>query len=227
MMSTRLKRSFDAEFINSVLNDASVKEGAEIKGILDATDIVQNLNNFLLVNDHGGFIYRQIAQGTYEVHTQFLEKGRGIKAFHAATESVRWMFLKTDCMRIISKARPENIGACQLAERVLRQKGFNGTYNYYSLEYMEWVENDRVVSNRGMAFHHFLDDNINHDEDTTHDAHVGAAILMCENAMPRKAVEVYNYWALASGYEMAAIHTMNPLIISVGDLRLAFPLEVI
>ena len=226
-MSTQLARSFNADFINTVLNDALVKEGAQIEGVGDVTEIIQNVNNVLLVNDFGGFIYVQMAPGTYEVHTQFLEGGRGMKALHAAVNSVRWLFINTDCMRIISRAKPDNTGACQLAEIVLNQKGFNGTYNYYSLEYMEWVETDGAAIIKGADFHTMLGEEVDHQQDDIHDAHVGAALQLCEAHNARKAVQVYNYWALASGYALAAIHTQNPLIISVGDMKLAFPLEVI
>ena len=222
-----MRRSFDSQFINSVINHESVKDWAEIKGLGDLSPIVDDLRNVLLTNDHGGFVYIQVAPGTYEVHTQFLPEGRGAKALKAAIDSVKYMFINTDCMRILSKARPDNTGACQLAERVLNQKGFNGTYNYYSLEYMEWVETDPSNKLKGVEFHDLVEDDTNHDEDDTHDYHVGAAIALCEANNALKAQQVYNYWAIASGYEMATIDSLNPLIISVGSMRLAFPLEVI
>jgi len=222
-----LKRSFDADFINAVLNDPTVSEGAEIKGIGDVAELVNDARNVLLTNEYGGFLYIQVAPQTYEVHTQFLEAGRGTKAYLAALESVRYMFIQTDCMRILSKARPENTGACQLAEKVLRYKGFNGTYGYYSLEYMEWVETDKVNKKRGVAFHVTVKEDANHDDDDVHDYHVGGAILLCEANNALKAQQVYNYWAIASGYEMVIIDSLNPLIMNVGSMRLAFPLEVI
>ncbi len=222
-----LKRSFNAKFINSVLNDPSVKQLAEIKGVGDVTGLVNDANNVLLTNEYGGFLYIQVSPGTYEVHTQFVESGRGTKAYLAALESVRYMFIQTDCMRILSKARPENTGACRLAERVLRQKGFNGTYNYYSLEYMEWVETDKLNKKKGVNFHELVKEDTNHDDDDIHDYHVGGALLLCEANNALKAQQVYNYWAIASGYELVKIDSLNPLILSVGSLRLAFPLEVI
>lgn len=226
-MDISLKRSFDPDFINSVLNDPSVRDQSEIKGLGDVTDIVSDVNNVLLTNEFGGFIYIKKQLGVYEVHTQFLEAGRGVKALKAAIDSVRYMFIHTDCMRILSNARPENTGACQLAERVLGQKGFNGTYNYYSLEYMEWVETDRIVKKRGEFFHTLVEESTNHDEDDIHDYHVGAAIMLCEAGNALKAQQVYNYWAIASGYELVNIDSFNPLIVSVGNMRLTFPLEVI
>lgn len=222
-----MKRSFDSTFINSVINHESVKEWAEIKGLGDLSPIVDDARNVLLVNDYGGFVYIQHSPGTYEVHTQFLPEGRGVKALKAAIESVRYMFINTDCMRILSKARPDNTGACQLAERVLRQKGFNGVYNYYSLEYMEWVENDPSLKAAGDRFHECVKESTNHGDDDTHDYHAGGALLLCEASNALKAQQVYNYWAIASGYEPMTIDSLNPLIISVGGLRVGFPLEVL
>ena len=188
---TTLKRSFDSEFINSVLNHPEVREGAEIGVDADVSEIVDNPVNFLLVNEHGGFIYVNLGDGMYEVHTQFLPEGRGMSAYHAAKESVRWMFINTDCLRIISKAKPDS-GAQQLADKVLINKGFNGHYHYYSLDYMDWVETDPFNRAKGEQFHSLVEGITNHDDDEVHDYHVGGALLICEAGNPLKAQHLYN-----------------------------------
>ena len=226
-MDTGLKRTFDAEFINGVLNHPDVKDGSETYDGFDVTELVNNAANVILINDFGGFIYTGLGNGMYEVHSQFLPEGRGVKAYHAAVESVRWMFVNTDCIRIISKAKPENEGACQLADKVLGRKGFNGVYNYYSLEYMAWVETDKEAKKKGELFHEMVEGVTNHDDDDTHDYHVGGALLICEAGNPLKAQQVYNYWAIASGYELCDIEATHPLLLRVGDMRIKFPLEVI
>lgn len=215
-----MKRSFDATFINEVLNHESVRDWAEVKGYGDLTALVSDPKNVLLTNECGGFIYVQVAHGTYEVHTQFLPEGRGAKALKYAYESIRYMFIHTDCVRIISKAKPENVGACQLAKRVLGYKGFNGNYNYYSLHYMDWVETDKTCKAEGEEFHKLVEDVTNHDDDDTHDCHVGAALLIAKAGNPEKAIQVYNYWALAACYAPAIINNLHPLLISVGDMNL-------
>lgn len=215
-----INRSFDAEFINSVINDPSVKDAVEVVGDGDISALVNDVNNVLLVTDHGGFLFVHVQQGVYEVHTQMLESGRGIDAYSAAVECARYMFTLTNCMRIISKARPENKGARKLAAEVLNHKGFNGTYHYYSLEYMEWVETDEIVKVEGERFHDLVEGDTNHINDDTHDYHVGGALMLCKSNNALKAQQVYNYWAIASGYEMANINSLSPLIISIGNMRL-------
>jgi hypothetical protein len=219
-----LKRVFDAEFINRVVNDESVRGGAEVDeyGIkcADFSDVVSNVNNHILVNGHGGFVYAQVAPNTYEVHTQFLPSGRGAAAYHAALESLRYMFINTDCMRVISKTKTTNTGAAALAAKALTFKGVNGDYNYYSLEYMEWVERDKENKKQGELFHKLVEDDTNHDDDDIHDYHVGGALSIALKGNALKAQQVYNYWAIASGYEMAVVDSLNPLILSVGYMRL-------
>jgi len=221
-----MKRSFNADFINSVLNHPDVMEGSELKGLTDVTDAIADVNNVLLTNNYGGFIYIKVDAMTYEVHTQFLPNGRGAKAYHAALESLRYMFVNTDCVRVISKASPDNIGACQLAEKCLNLKGYNGTYNYYSLEYRDWVERDKENKRVGHEFHSTIGDSTNHDEDDTHDYHVGAALSIALAGNALKAQQVYNYWAIASGYEQVTINSFFPLIMTVGDMRLLIDKEV-
>lgn len=221
-----MKRTFNADFINTVLNHPEVMEGAELKGFTDVAGTIADVNNVLLVNKYGGFIYIKIDAMTYEVHTQFLPEGRGAKAYHAAIESLRYMFINTDCVRVISKASPDNVGACQLAEKCLNLKGFNGQYNYYSLEYMDWVERDKENKRVGDDFHRMVEGKTNHSDDDTHDYHVGGALSIALAGNALKAQQVYNYWAIASGYEQVTINSFFPLIMTVGDMRLLIDKEV-
>ena len=222
MVISGMKRSFNADFINRVLNHQEVMKGSELKGLTDVTDTIADVNNVLLTNNCGGFIYIKVDAMTYEVHTQFLPNGRGDKAYHAALESLRYMVINTDCMRVISKASPDNVGACQLAEKCLNLKGYNGKYNYYSLDYSDWVERDKENKRVGHEFHNLVEGNTNHDDDDTHDYHVGGALSIALAGNALKAQQVYNYWAIASGYEQATINSFFPLIMTLGDIGLRF-----
>jgi len=213
-----MERSYNADFINEVINHPDVRDSAEVEGIGDLTEFVANVNNVLLTNKHGGFLFVSKGAGIYEVHTQFLPSGRGHRALLAAIDSLYYMFIHTDCIRVISRAKPENTGACQLADRLLIMRGNNGVYNYYSLEYMDWVESEKRNSQEGHDFHGVVD--TDHGNDDTHDYHVGAALLMAKAGNAKKAVQVYNYWAMMSGYEQATIYNYQPIIVQIGDMRL-------
>lgn len=215
-----MKRSFNADFINSVLMDESVREGAEIKGEDSYTAIVADPTNVLLENEYGGFVYVWVAPLTYEVHTQFLPDGRGPKVYHAAIDSLRYMFIHTDCMRVISRANVNNVGACRLADKALNYKGVTGEYNYYSLHYMDWVETDKRNKRQGELFHDLVKDSTDHGDDDVHDYHVGAALSIAKTGNASKAQQVYNYWAIASGYEQVIIDSLYPLILRIGTMKL-------
>ena len=196
-------------------------------GTGNVQQLIDNPANVFLVNNYGGIIFINVGAGSYEAHTQFLEEGRGIKAYHATVDAVRYMFIKTDCMRVISRAKPENVGACQLADKILNLRGQNNGYNYYTIEYQDWVESDKKSRIKGEKFHALVDGITNHDDDETHDYNVGGALLIAESGNALKAQHVYNYWAIASGYEPAIIDSLNPLIMRIGTMRIGInPLEV-
>ena len=85
---------------------------------------------------------------------------------------------------------------------------------------MEWIETDKECKREGEDFHALVEDDTNHKDDDIHDYHVGGALLIAKAGNATKAQQVYNYWAIASGYEQAIIHSFNPIIIGVGDMRL-------
>jgi hypothetical protein len=211
-----LKRSFNPELMHDVLNHSSVKDGAQIKGNADITSIIQNKENVVLQNEYGGFIIIKKMPGIYEWHTQFLPEGRGEPVRNAAKEALRYMFIETDCVRVISYAY--TAPARKLAEEFLKKRGNTNGMTYYSLDYLDWVETDQEAKRIGEAFHEMVKDETNHDDDEIHDYHVGAACLMATTGNIDKAQALYNQWALMSHYEPIHIEHRQPLIIRVKDM---------
>jgi hypothetical protein len=74
-----LARTFDAERINSLVNDPSIRPyvGGDGKSFLDLTDAVANRDNHFVEGEHGAFSFTWSAPRVYEVHTFILPEGRG------------------------------------------------------------------------------------------------------------------------------------------------------
>jgi hypothetical protein len=215
-----IKRVYSADFINSVINDPSVKEGAEIKGIADMSVIAADLRNHILVNEHGGFVVIKRMEGIYECHTQFLPEGRGQAAFQAVEEAMRYMFIETDCQRIITKVNVNNKPVRMFAGRFFRKRGTVGDYCYYSRDLDEWIETDGHCLVKGRLFHTQIeDDQDNHD--ATLNCFVGAALLMAQSSNVYKGQLAYNRWAVMAGYEPIIVLSEAPLMMRNGAYTIA------
>jgi len=215
-----IKRSFNASFINDVLQHPEVKPGAEVKGLADLQPIIDNLENFLLVTEHGGFLLVNRSMGVYELHTQFLPSGRGKHVVDSGIEAFQYMFLNTDCTRVITKASPTNVSAKNLSDAFFTCRGFNQGYHYYSCDIEQWIERDEVVKQAGEEFHEIAEETTNHNDDATHDAYAGFAYLMAKNGNFDKGQYVYNRWAVMSNYEVIIIEQRQPLVAKIGYMRL-------
>lgn len=218
-------RHYKPDFINAVINDPSVKEGAEVKGFGDLSEIVQNLSNFVLVTDLGGFVAIKKMPGLYECHTQFLPEGRGAHAVTAAKEALRYMFINTDCVRIITKAHVENKAVQHMAAQFFKKRGRTGDYFYYSLDIDDWIITDEACRAEGESFHAQVEGSTNHGEDKIHDCFAGATWLMARASNMFKAQLVYNRWALMSGYDPILVLSETPLIVMAGNMKLAIEQE--
>jgi hypothetical protein len=84
-----LERSFDADFINAVVNHPEVRpyigDGPDV---LDLSDAIEQQQNWFLMGEHGGFALIWSAPGVYEVHTFILPEGRGAWGAKARNEGI-------------------------------------------------------------------------------------------------------------------------------------------
>jgi transcriptional regulator of aromatic amino acid metabolism len=216
-----IKRTYNAEFINSVINHPSVIEGTELKELADVSAIAADLRNHILVNEFGGFLVIKAMEGVYECHTQFLPEGRGQLAVEAVQEAMRYMFLETDCQRIITKVNVNNKAVRLFAGQFFKKRGTNGTHDYYSLDLDNWIEKDDHCRIKGRLFHAQIDDDVEHSDDPIHNSFVGAAILMAQANNIYKGQLAYNRWAVMAGYEPIIILSETPIIAKCGNLRIA------
>lgn len=214
-----ITRTYNADFINSVINHPSVKEGAEVKDILDVSGVVANLRNFILVNEFGGFLVIKLMDGLYECHTQFLPEGRGQAAINAVNEALHYIFTKTDCTRIVTKVNVNNRATRLFTSQFFRRRGVVGDHHYYSLDIEDWIERSPDCESHGVAFHNAIQ---GHSESVEMiENYTGAAYLMMNEGNIYKGQLIYNRWASMAGCPPIIVVSENPLIIQRGDLKIS------
>jgi len=213
-MDISMKRVFDATYANSVMRHPSVMCGAMVTEDADLSEFVSNLNNVVLVYDGGAFAVENKGSGVYDVHTLALPEGRGKKLRENISKALRYMFVETDCERLITKAFKDNSSSVALSDAFFNRRGESKEFIYYEMPYSKWVESSAEAKCTGESFHGSIE--ANHDDDITHDHHAGGAILILQTGNYEKATRLYNEWAVMSGYEPIALLRINPLIASMG-----------
>lgn len=243
-----IRRSFDASEINPILNDPSVFEAIKLPGMkpgdIDASAIVANPLNVLLMAEGGGIIFGQEEPGIYDVHTSFVKPARkagsaGPHIRNACLAAYRWMFTHTDCMMLLTKAPAFNRAVITFAPLLgwkfeFERKAVWPTetgpvdMSYFSLSYENWARSAVELPEVGRAFHQRLDEEFarhkalhdNHPDEECHDRHVGVCAETIYGGQPEKAVVLYNRWARFAGYGPIALVSRSPLLIDIGTALL-------
>jgi hypothetical protein len=237
-----VEREFTAERINPILNDPSVLPWVAMPGQtdLDLTALVSDKHNVLLMaKEGGGFFFHHLEAGVYEVHSFFLPLARGGTAIKAWYDAMEWMFLRTNCMELLTKVPIDNHAADKFAQRVgailefEREKAWptkDGLIpvKYYAFRYPEWVRSAQGLEERGHWFHLRLEaEKVRmgspspvHDDDPAHDRHAGACVGMIFGGQVDKAIILYNRYAIFAGYGLIALRQREPLVVDIGEALL-------
>lgn len=93
-----VERSFDAEYVNAVVNAPEVRPFIGPGDYLDLSEAVARPENWFLMGEHGGFALIWSAPGVHEVHTFILREGRGRWARQAASDGVAFAASQGDRM---------------------------------------------------------------------------------------------------------------------------------
>ena len=233
-----IQRTLKADFLNSVANHPEVRPWLGGKGDVDWQSFLDDTGNVGLVCEDGGFVFCKLADGLYEVHSQFLP---GASAIQSLRDALAWMFTHTDAAEIGTRVAADNPAARGLALGVKAKRDFSlvtdpktgGQVTFFSMTLANWALEDPRCVAEGIAFHDLLKSAGKHDdhpEDGAHDAAVGATILMCKGGQPAKAIWFYNRWAALTGYGQIRAVNADPLIIDIGGSTIALidgQLEVI
>lgn len=240
-MTYKLVRSFSASDINPILNELSVFPLISVPGIetIDASGLLADPRNVLLMAEGGGVLFCQQEPGIYEVHTNFLPEHRGRNAIRASLEAYRWMFTHTDCMVLQTRVPAFNkaaekfchlVGATKEFERVAIWPTKDGPVDmsFWSYRYDDWVRKTPALSVSGHNFHRRLNEEFErhgvdpearkHPDEECHDRFVGVCAETIYGGQPEKAVVLYNRWARFSGYGTITMISRAPVtLIDIGD----------
>lgn len=236
-----LKRTLDAAFLNQIANMPEVRPWLGGEGALDLTAPIANIANVTLVNEYGGFVGMKLESGLYECHSIFSPEGHGANAVEATREGLRYLFVATDCIEVVTKVPSNNPGALGLARAAGFSKQFerekawpleNGELvgvDYFSLAFAKWRSRDNLVLDKGVWFHTRLEELTTalakpipvHEDDSAHNRAVGASVLMLEAGNALKACGLYNRWAVFAGYPQIKLVSMNPIIIDMHEVVIA------
>lgn len=236
-----VRREFDAAPINAILNHPDVLPWVTLPGFetLDATALLADHNNILLMVEGGGLIFHRDEPGLYEIHTNFLPSHRGKYAYDAIVAMLRWMFVRTDCMMLQTRVPAHNKAARLMTERCGGHLVFSRErqwptsdgpvrVDYFSLPYEEWAKGAPGLIESGKAYHDRLDHEYerhgrpahDHDDEDCHFRYSGAAYEMILGGQPEKGVGLYNRWARFAGYAQIGLISRNPIVIDNGDALL-------
>ena len=228
-----MKRTMDVSRLNAVANHPEVYPQLGVTGAVDLSGIASNPANVVIENEHGGFVFWCLEPGRYEMHTMFLPEGRGRAALDAAAEALRYMFVETPAVEVVTKTAGSNPAAGLMA----RKAGFSVAFEregvwidktgltYFSMTLDQWIARDPVAPQEGAAFHAMLEGAKRscgselpiHPDDQAHDRVAGTASLMARAGNARKAVAVYSRWARFAGYAPIELVSETPPIIDVRD----------
>jgi hypothetical protein len=241
--SSLIRRSFDADEINPILNDPSVFKYAAYEGMtaFDLSPLLADKRNILLMADHGGIVFHWQALGVYQVHTNFLKvprgySGPGTYVLNACRAAYRWMFTHTDCITLLTMIPAHNRAAAMFAPmagwiKEFERKGVwpsieDGAVDmtFLALRYDDWVRKTPELMLSGLAFHDQLEHEFErhraqdkkHPDEDCHDLHVGACFEMIRGGQLDKAVILYNRWAQFAGYGQIEIVSHNPAVLNIG-----------
>src|SRR6185437_13841247 len=103
-----------------------------------------------LMGEGGGVLFQCLAPGLYEAHCQFLPETRGAQSIQAVKDALRWMFIRSDAVEIVTRVPEGNKGALGLVRAIHGQKLFDREkvwpvggnlqgVGYYGLTLMQWA----------------------------------------------------------------------------------------
>jgi hypothetical protein len=235
----------DAAAINRILNDPSVFPLVSIpdQGPFDIAPLLADPRNVFLMAEGGVIIAHQLELGFYEIHTNFIKKGRherreigaGPYIKNCCIEAYRWLFTHTDAIALLGRIPEHNralrvfaplIGWVLEFERKAVWPTHSGPVDmsFWSIRYDDWVRKSDGLIESGQRFHERLEQEYErlgfvdnpHPQEDCHDRRVGALVEMILGGQPEKAVALYNLWARFAGYGLIRIEHLASLLFDMG-----------
>jgi len=231
----QLVRSFDPVKVNEILNDPSVFPLVSIPGTekIDASPLIADQQNILLMGSRGGFLFCCKEPGIYEVQPIFLDRDYK-HALAYARSAYKIMFTQTDCMTLLFMVPVVNQPILNLCNATSAKKEFerkniwpteNGNIDveFRSIRYDDWVYQDLSLLDDGLEFQGKLTTEIMRlgfapkvETDDCYKIHIGAFYDMMFSGRPEKAIILYNRFARFSGFDMVSVVSASPFLINFG-----------
>lgn len=182
----------------------------------------ENPENVGFLYNDCGFLVHSLESGVYEVHSLALPHVRGPYVFAAATASIRFMFLATGAMELLTRVPHGNVAATALTHKVGFAHEFTRAsawatadgatdVEFYAMRYPEWIKHQDWLKKSGEWFHSLTGIEEDHPDDPSHDLYVGAMVETVLGGQPDKATFLYNRWARFAGYGTVSIVDRAPL----------------
>lgn len=239
----RVWRETDAGGVNAILNHPEVRPWvADIgEGKIDLSASVDNLDNVLLMGEHGAIFFVFILPGTYECHTQILPSGRGPWAAKFAISVLDWMFSRSNAWEVTTRVPAGHIGALALARSVgfrheftsmepCRFRGKVVSASILRLSIHEWVARSAFYFEQGQKLHRQMAEEAlrlkistpPHEDDDYHNQIAGCAIELARNGLMTKAIYAYNRWSVLARHRPISVVSSEPPIIQmdIGQMRI-------
>jgi len=208
-------RETTAARVNALLNDPSVRPFAAdpMLGELDATAVLADPRNVVLMGEHGGVLFRFVMHGIYEGHAQARPEGRGPWMQQASAECLRYMFVGTDAYEITTRVNAGNLAARTLALSLgmthdfvvpngSRWQGRQQDVNIHSLTITRWVQIAPGLEDQALWLLDALDIDLKELEaDETQMRYLGAAAMMLRAGQIAKGAALYSRWAVSARQE--------------------------
>jgi hypothetical protein len=225
----------DAGHFTRIANDPSVRPWLGGRGPIDFTPILEDPANLAFASPHGGIVAVALGSGRYDIHTLFLEAGRGREALETARAVSQFLFTRTDCLEGRTTVPALNRAGRGLALRVGFERRFDSLLpwtdgdrieaGFFSLTLERWALTAPSTAAVGAAFHAELARAKRevgstlpaHPDDPVHDRMVGAAALLVVGGQAEKGVRFYNVWAQCAQYAPITLVRAHPPILDVVD----------
>lgn len=202
-----IERATDAIRFNEIVNHPDVLPHVcgPLEGPLDFTPLVQDRNNVVLMGEHGAIMFHCHQRGLYEAHTQVVPEGRGRWALAFAREALRWMFIRTDAMEIITRVAVGNLAALALTRACHFQpvvtmkggwpvKGGAVDCGVHNLLIQDWIGRERSLRERGEWFLRHWSNPAIRDEQA-----MGLAYEMLLHGQAQKSAIFLSRWSAITG----------------------------
>lgn len=221
-------RNFDADYLNLIANHPGVRPFLGGSGEIDLTPVISDPNNYCFLGNHGGFVVMNIHGNVYECHTIFHPEQRIRNTLELMKIATEYMFVKTDCVEIVTKIPVFNKAAGWMGGQNHFVEQFKATIqfgpdapeevSFRSLSLDRWTLTCSTTGHRGASFWALRPEG----PFTAFEHYLGAALSMAKAGNVVKGVNHFNRWAAFQGEEPMVMLSEQPGLIQFRGRMEAF-----